>query len=101
MEVDVNELVVMAQVVFGVALVVVPTLVLVRFIAGGGEGGGIHAFLVYRDLPWPRGVQEEDPPRWRLELLEPRRGTDSQRARSGPGAPDPRHLRPHPAPTGG
>ena len=39
-------------------------------------------------MPWPRGVQEEEPPRWRLELLDRRPPASDPREERGR-APDP------------
>jgi hypothetical protein len=56
-----------------IAIVAVPAIVLRRF--AGSEGPGLEAmFGMPFDPPWPRGVQEEEPVRWRLELLRPRSG---------------------------
>jgi hypothetical protein len=53
------------------ALVAAP-LVLVRFLARGEPVDLSRLFAIPSELPWPRGVQEEEPRPWRLDLLEPR-----------------------------
>ena len=56
------------------ALVVVPPIVLTRWL-GGDEGPSLADVLaVPLDPPWPRGVQEEEPVRWHVEALRPSRG---------------------------
>ena len=56
------------------AIVVVPTIVLIRWL-GGEEGPSLADVLaVPLDPPWPRGVQEEEPMRWHVEALRPSRG---------------------------
>lgn len=43
-----------------------------RQIAGWSDGTSLSDPFggAYRDPPWPRGVQEEEPQPWRLERLE-------------------------------
>jgi hypothetical protein len=44
-----------------------------RLIARWSAGASVaDGFGGYRDPPWPRGVQEEEPVRWHLERLRPR-----------------------------
>ena len=41
-----------------------------------GDGPGLaELFTSTTELGWPRGIQEEEPVRWRVELLEPRAQT--------------------------
>ena len=54
----------------GVALVAA----LLRRLAAWSEGPSITSLVGgHLELPWPQGVQEEDPVRWRIEALRPRR----------------------------
>lgn len=49
-------------------------------LAGGGDGFTLtDLFARPVDPPLPRGVQEEEPVRWRLEALRPRRAIERQR----------------------
>ena len=69
-----NDLASVFEIVAALALVAAPPILLIRLLAGR-EGGGVAAvnlFGVQGEMPWPRGVQEEEPPRWRVELLERR-----------------------------
>jgi hypothetical protein len=57
-------------------------------LAGGGDGITLtDVFARPADPPLPRGVQEEEPVRWRLEALRPRRAIERQ----------PQAARPRPA----
>jgi hypothetical protein len=56
-----------------IALVVAPPILLIRLLAGGKDVAPVNLFAISADPPWPRGVQEEDPPRWRVELIETHR----------------------------
>jgi hypothetical protein len=53
------------------ALVAAP-LVLVRFLTRGEPVDLSRLFAIPSELPWPRGVQEEEPRAWRVDLLERR-----------------------------
>lgn len=54
-------------------LVVGPVIALVRLVHGSGTWEATAIPLsIPLDPPWPRGVQEEEPVRWRLECLSPR-----------------------------
>jgi hypothetical protein len=53
-------------------LVVVPILAVLARIAFVPNGVTFEDLLRRTDLAWPRGVQEEEPPPWHLERLEPR-----------------------------
>ena len=74
------------------ALVVVPAIVLTRWL-GGEEGPSLADVLAISiEPPWPRGVQEEEPVRWHVEALRPSRGramapaaTNPKTARAGVG----------------
>jgi hypothetical protein len=58
-----------------VMVVAVPVL-LARWLAGS-EGPTIaDAFSIEVDPPWPRGVQEEEPVRWRPEAIQKRPSVD-------------------------
>lgn len=54
------------QVAFVVAVTVAPVIVMIRLLAGHGDLGFDAIIRFDSTLPWPRGVQEEEPPRWRL-----------------------------------
>ena len=84
--------------VLGVALVAA----LLRRLAAWSEGPTLTSLVGgHRDLPWPPGVQEEDPVRWRIEALRPRRNqrksevtrTEPDRPRSVAPAPRPCQAR--------
>ena len=59
------------EIVAYTTLIVVPTLIVVRFLAGGDGVALADLFAASRELPWPRGVQEEEPVSWRVEHLSP------------------------------
>ena len=44
-------------------------LFIVGYLAGPRSGDAESLFRAPTDLGWPRGVQEEEPVRWRVELL--------------------------------
>lgn len=55
-------------------------------------GGG------YRDAPWPKGVQEEEPVRWNLAAIGPRSHRSDRDRLAGqrdPTCPAPRHTPRH------
>jgi len=54
------------------ALVVAPAVLLNRLLAGGEGPTLADVFAIPVDPARPRGVQEEEPLRWRLELLDRR-----------------------------
>jgi hypothetical protein len=54
------------------AVVLIPAILVNRFL-GGSDGPGLEAvFRIPLDQPWPRGVQEEELTPWRLDALTPR-----------------------------
>jgi hypothetical protein len=58
-------------------LVVAPAILLNRLV-DGGDGPTLPDILrIPSDSPWPRGVQEEEPLPWRLELLDRRPAPDA------------------------
>jgi hypothetical protein len=59
----VNALGSLLEIVAYTALLVLPLIVLVRFLAGGDGVALADMFAVPLDPPWPRGVQEEEPVR--------------------------------------
>jgi hypothetical protein len=66
----VNEVASLFQSVLAAALVVVAPVVLVTWLGGPGRGWGLADLLRFQsETPWPRGVQEEEPIRWNVELL--------------------------------
>jgi hypothetical protein len=65
----VNEVASLFQAVLTAALVVVAPVVLVRWLGGPGREWGLADLVRFRsETPWPRGVQEEEPIRWKVEL---------------------------------
>ncbi|MBI3748633.1 MAG: hypothetical protein HY262_07295 [Chloroflexi bacterium] len=54
------------QVVFVLAVTVLPIVVAVRLMAGHEDLGFGPFVRSDATLPWPRGVQEEEPRPWRL-----------------------------------
>jgi hypothetical protein len=57
-------------------LIVAPAVLLNRLLAGAEGPTLIDTFRIPSDSPWPRGVQEEEPLAWRLELLDRRPAPD-------------------------
>lgn len=55
------------------ALLVAPPIVMARLLAPGSAESLATLFAIPVDSPHPRGVQEEEPVKWRLERLQPRR----------------------------
>jgi hypothetical protein len=55
------------------AIAFVVSLVVVRRLAGGQPIDLAVLFGNAGHMPWPRGVQEEEPRPWRFELLDRRR----------------------------
>jgi hypothetical protein len=79
----VNEIASLFEVIAAIAVVVAPPILLIRLLAEGKDVGPVNLFAIPIDPPWPRGVQEEEAPRWRVELLEPpRRAADEPDAGS-------------------
>ncbi len=75
-----NDIQSLFEIIVLVAMVATPAILLVRVLAGGEGVSLADLFAVSVDLPWPRGVQEEEPTRWRVELLrEPSRTGDRSR----------------------
>jgi hypothetical protein len=62
------------------ALVVAPAVLLNRLLAGAEGPALADVFAIPVDPPLPRGVQEEEPVRWRLDRLECRSVTAMSRA---------------------
>ncbi len=52
--------------------IVAAALLAVRWLVRGEPAGLSGLFILPADPPWPRGVQEEEPRPWRLDLLERR-----------------------------
>jgi hypothetical protein len=66
----VDQLLTLIDIVVVNAIVAAPIVAIVAFLRRGVSlDEGIP--LRYAELNWPRGVQEEDPPRWRVELAQP------------------------------
>ena len=62
------------------ATVVVASLVVVRRLSGDQPIDLAVLFGNASHMPWPRGVQEEEPRPWRFELLDRRPAAASPRA---------------------
>ena len=57
------------------ALAIVLLVALLRRLAAWNEGPSLAALVgAQPELPWPRGVQEEEPVRWHVEAIRPWRG---------------------------
>jgi hypothetical protein len=65
----VNDLTFLVQFGTAAALIVAPTVLINRLLAGSEGGAFTNLFAIPLDPPWPRGVQEEEPIGWRVELL--------------------------------
>lgn len=82
---------------FGAAttLVVAPAILINRLLARSEGGNLADLFAIPLDPPWPRGMQEEEPTRWRIDALRPA-------ARAGTSPADAARPRPstHTAPLG-
>ena len=61
----------LARLAGAVALLTLPPIALARWLSGGDGSGLADLFAIPVDPPWPRGVQEEEPVQWRVELLGP------------------------------
>jgi hypothetical protein len=77
----VDQLLTVAEIVATNAIVVAPIVGIVLFIRRGVDvEQGVP--LRYAEPGWPRGVQEEDPPHWRVELAHQRRRPTARGERS-------------------
>jgi hypothetical protein len=57
------------------AVTIVVLAALVQRLVDAGDAPSLAGLVSGRsDLPWPRGVQEEEPVRWHIEALRPWRG---------------------------
>jgi hypothetical protein len=66
----VNEVASLFQAALAAVLVIVAPVVFVRWLGGPGRDWGLADLVRFRsEMPWPRGVQEEEPVRWQVELL--------------------------------
>jgi hypothetical protein len=82
----VNEVASLFEIAAYGAILVGPPVMLGRLLSGG-EGITLgDLFAIQEDPPWPRGVQEEEPVRWRVELLDarPRAGVADADVNPGP-----------------
>jgi hypothetical protein len=57
------------EIVAYIAAIATPPIILSRFLAGPERASLAALFRLPTDEPWPRGVQEEEPPRWRPEAI--------------------------------
>jgi hypothetical protein len=71
----VNEVASLVEILM-VATIVGAPVVLVRWLAGEPRWGLADLVRVPSQSTWPRGVQEEEPIRWRVELID--RSADSE-----------------------
>jgi hypothetical protein len=84
----VNDVLFLIQFGAAATLIVAPAILINRLLARAEGGTLADLFAIPLDPPWPRGVQEEEPARWRMEML-------SQAASPAGRAPDARPaLRP-------
>ena len=67
-----NDLTFLVQFGTAAALLVAPAVLINRLLAGSEGGAFTDLFAIPLDPPWPRGVQEEEPAPWRVELLHRR-----------------------------
>ena len=81
------------EMIAAIAVVVAPPILLIRLLADGKDLAPVNLFAIPVDPPWPLGVQEEDSPRWRVELIETRREAADQPGASSPSADRSRHRR--------
>jgi hypothetical protein len=65
----VNDFTFLVQFGTAAALIVAPAVLINRLLAGSEGGAFTDLLAIPLDPPWPRGVQEEEPMRWRVELL--------------------------------
>jgi hypothetical protein len=65
----VTDLIFIAQVAGAFALIVAPAVLINRLLDPTDGGTLANLFAIPLDQPWPRGVQEDEPIRWRVELL--------------------------------
>jgi hypothetical protein len=84
------------EIAAGIGMLAVPPIVVTRLIAGRADGSLAVLLAMHADLPWPRGVQEEEPPAWRFEHLAARSPSTSARINAVAGCPA-RPTRTHPA----
>lgn len=68
-----NDLLSIVQILGISTLVVAPAIVINRLLDRSEGGTLADLFAIPLDAPWPRGVQEEEPVRWRVENLRPSR----------------------------
>ena len=66
------DLALIIEILASTTLVVAPAVLLNRLIAGADGPALADIFKIPLDPPLPRGVQEEEPVRWRLDRLERR-----------------------------
>lgn len=62
-----------AQLLVTAAVALIGWIVLLRVLTAGEPVDLADLFRQPGQLPWPRGVQEEEPQPWRLEVLDRRR----------------------------
>ena len=55
------------QIVFPLVVTIIPIVVTIRLVAGRGDSGFDGLVRYQATLPWPKGVQEEEPQPWRWQ----------------------------------
>jgi hypothetical protein len=66
----VNEVASLFQAALAAAVVVVAPVVFVRWLGGPGRDWGLADLIRFRsETSWPRGVQEEEPVRFKVEVI--------------------------------
>jgi len=67
----VTDIATLLEIAGSVAVVAAPVILLVRWL-GNAQGPTLVDILAQPlDPPWPRGIQEEEPVRWRVEAVRP------------------------------
>jgi hypothetical protein len=72
----VNEIQFLIQFVGATALIAAPAILISRLLANADGGTLADLFAIPLDPPWPHGVQEEEPIRWRMQALRQRPRVD-------------------------
>jgi len=65
----VNDTATLIDMIAYIAVIAAPPILLSRFLAGPERASLAMLFRLPTDEAWPRGVQEEEPPRWRPEAI--------------------------------
>lgn len=84
-----NEVATLFELIAAAVVIAAPPTLFIRWLAGGEGAGPTNLFRLPADLPWPRGVQEADPPRWRPDMLH---RPDVASGRTSPATGDPTRI---------